>query len=451
MRTIYDAETHAWLVEVIKDYRLLGLPVGFLMQYGPYDVSDRLENGDWGSGGDSYSWDLSANVWGAFPARRTRNAPVKLWANFGGFLMRVFEGPTSWPTPTEDYSTEVLAATPGSLSDKITLGEWVGYRGRTPRWCYLDALHRNPLYDRARLEIPNITTPLVYRLQDAGDAFADSDTPASIMSFIEELTGTIGFDTPIDNGHALYLDVGTGENQPVAWTYDASDEREVLERFVEPTPAAPDEQYRRVIVRDRFDSGEYRIYETFDVDYSMWDYPPVAGQDLYIDFSGADLPADDPEADTANAAFRRAHKEAQILSNFLHAGSATVAFNPLLEPQDVVAFESRYEDETGYYRRVWRSVIEGISHAFDEATLETNLDFRCVLVEEARLPDPPIVLRGVSPSVVSFADVGVLVRENERTVTIDDSADWAINQDRTVLLLDHAPITDNGRTVTINR
>lgn len=457
MRRIYNADMEAWLHEVIRDYEAHeNLAVGFLMLYGPLDVTDRLEAADWGAGGDSWSWDLSATIWGHLPTRVSggrdaRNAPVQLTANFGGYLLPIFEGRTSWPSTSDDYATELLAATPGAYLDKVTLGGYVEYRGHSPQWVYRDALRRVPLYDFGRLRIPAFESPGIWRTIDTGDAFVDADTPGSIISFVDELTGAMGFDDPVGRGHHVLRDVGTGETAEVAWRYDATDERQVLERFEEPVPAAPDEQYRRVIVRDRFDDGTIRVREIFAVDYSRWENPPLAGQDLIIDFAGTEDTLGEPVDVTAEAAYRRAQKEAALLSNFLHSGSATVAFNPLLEPKDVVTFESKYEDDTGLYRRLWRAVLEGVSHSFDNATLQTELEFTCVLMEEARLPDEPIVLRGLTPAVVRYDQVGVIVRENARTVSIEDSVTWAVSQARTILLTDEAPATENARTVTINR
>lgn len=452
MRIIAKQEIHEWMVDVIKDYEAYGFAVGLAMSYGPYDVTDRLLNANWSAGGDSFGWDLSAEVWGNLDPE-ARNAPIRLVANFAGYLYPVFEGQISWPTVTGDYSTEVLAGTPGIMNDKLTLGEPVEYLGQTPQWVYRDALRRNPLYDFGRLLIPRFDAPVVDRLFKNGDAFADADTIASILTAMDDITGASGFDDAVGRGHKILLDVGTGESSPVVWNYDASDEREILERWVEPTPESPDLQYREVVVRDRFEDGTIRVLERVAVDYSKWFYPPLAGQILFIDWAGTQ--EKDPllqEDVTAEAAYRRAAEEAKALSNFIHTGSATVAFNPLLEPLDVVIFESKYEDDSGVYRRVWRSVIDSINHTADEATLETELGFRCVLIEEARLASPPIILPGESPAVVRFGDIAVLVAEEEETVLIHDDATWAFNEEETVLLTDDAPVIDDGgETVLVTR
>lgn len=451
MRLIGNQETHEWMVGIIKDYQSFGSYVGLSMSYGTYDVTDWLLSANWGAGGDSFGWDLSAEVWGNLDPG-ARNAPIRLVANFNGYLYPVFEGQTSWPTVTGENTTEVLAGTPGTMNDKLVLGEPVEYMERTPQWVYRDALRRNPLYDFGRISVPRFDSPLVTRLLANGDAFADADTIASILSAMDDITGASGYDDAVGRGFRVLLDVGTGEGSPVAWNYDASDEREILEHWAEPTPESPDQQYREVVVRDRFEDGSIRVLERVAVDYSKWAYPPLAGQVLFIDWAGTN--EDDPlleEDVTAEAAYRRAAEEASALSNFVHTGSATVAFNPLLEPLDVVSFESKYEDDSGFYRRVWRSVLDSIAHTADEETLETELDFRCVLVEEARLADPPIVLPGVSPAVVRFQDVAVLVAEEEETVLIHDDAEWAFNEDETVLLSDAAPAVDEGETVLVTR
>jgi hypothetical protein len=86
-------------------------------------------------------------------------------------------------------------------------------------------------------------------------------------------------------------------------------------------------------------------------------------------------------------------------------GGITVAFNPFLLPFDVISVGQNYEDETGRYRRLWRCIITSLAHEFGTDTLATGLGFNAALLLNRRIPDAPIVLKGVTSGNVAVPEV----------------------------------------------
>jgi hypothetical protein len=407
MRVIYHEETDARIREYVQDYDASGIFVDTLLQYGSLPLSERMQGGDLQLTKSGIGWHLKTNVWGYLPGgpKAFQNAPLTLTADFGGDLVRLLDAPVTMPTPMKDHSTDILAGTPGVLLDKLPLRNPVPYIGRTPKYVIRDALHRVPYYDRGSIEIPEFLTPLIDRRSENGEAFADDAFPKNILDAVAEVTGCVYNDRATNYGHRVSPDIATGEGEPIRWIYDEDDDRQVVD-FQEPAPAAPDEQFTSVVVRDRFENGSIRIWEEAPIDYSNYRYPPPAGRIMFVDFNGTD----ELDTLTANEAYRRAFAEARALTKMLHFGQIEVLFNPFLEPVDVIQLENTREDPDGLFRCSWRAVIEDVMHhqlASGTEMIKTQLNYRAVLVDEIRLPDPPIRLPGVTAQVVDYASLEV--------------------------------------------
>lgn len=450
MRLIYNREMHEHLLEIVSDYEGHNASTDLMLDVGDVELSDRLEDGDWQVSKDSPAWTLAPNVSGVLPSQ-LQNAPVKLRVNIAGIFLDVFDGLATDPEPHDDYSSSLLAGTPGTLLDKIPLGAPVEYKDKTPEWVIRDALHRIRQYDRGKITIPNFERPVINKLLREGDGFEDNQHPRDILDSVSEILGCSYYDKPIGNGHKCYRDVGTGEGETITWSYDADDDKQVY-AWSNPSPALPEQQYTSVVVRERRDDGTLAFWEEVPVFYTNLKYPPPQGQILFVDFDTATDPEGDPLYNLARAdAHRRAVKEARTLSRMIHYGSFDVAFNPFLEPVDVLTLESTREDDTGFYRTIFRAVIEDLMHPFSASSIYTTIGYRAAIVKEVRLPDPPIVLPGITPHVVSFAGLRFAVAETDEDVVIDDTVEWAIDFGEDVLFTDDAPVTEGAEDVEINR
>jgi hypothetical protein len=440
-RVIYNPETEAQIREWVKDYARSGIAPQPLLQIGTTDYTQRLDGANWQVQSGSPAWDLSASLTGNIPAARARNAPCTLAFDFGGIKVDMFHGRGSWPQPDQDNVTTVLAVTPGGWLDKLPLGTAVTYINRTPQWVLRDALTRVAYYNRGMIFIPAFNNPLITRQVD--DAFEDAAHPIDIIQAVAGMLNISYYDTPVNFGHVVRLDVGTGDGENVAWAYNAQDDKEVLEKWVEPTPVSPDEQVTEVVVREYFENGTLKVWEKAAVPYFGLDYPPLSGQIQFIDFvSSPDDPIQLPK--TQADAHAQAVKEARKYIYLEHTTTQKVAFNPFHLPNDVLTWSSEYEDDTGFYARQWRTVVQGVEHDYAETELATMLDLSCYLLSEDRLPDPPIRLSGILENVVLFDTVRELVAEMEYELVIDDIANWAIDDGDSILLTDDAPMIDES-------
>lgn len=409
MRQIYDIETDEWLRTITQDYEGTGIFPELHIQYGDIPLTDRWEQGDWQIQDSGFGWHLSMDIWGMLPgsAFDYQNAFLSIKAEFNGILVSALDAPVSIPEERPDYTTNILAGTPGVLVDKIPLGAPVEYGATgevTPTWVIRDALYRVPYYDRGYIQIPEFDRPLVNRLLANGDGFEDAAYPKDILTAMQEITSCTYNDLPVRLGHTVGRDVGLGEGRPIVWHFDEEDDRQVLEEFQNPAPAAPDEQYTKVVCRDRFDDGTIRIWEEADVDYSRLRYPPPPGRILFVDFKSTD-----PDVTLTSATARdRVIEEVRVLERLLHFGSIVTSFNLFLEPGDVITISSTREDDMWRYRLLWRAVIEGIAHRFGgEETITTQIDYRAVLMSEERIAPTPIVLPGVTAQVVDYETLAV--------------------------------------------
>jgi hypothetical protein len=419
MRTLYDSEEQNRLVAFLKGREYEASGVEYRLYVGPRDFSDLLESGDYGVGAGSPAWSFSANL----PlrlSRRLRGAPVRLFADLGGISLLVFNGKLSLPVPSPDtYSTDLLAATPGALLSTNTLDDIVEFPGNSPRAILRDAFYRVPAYDRGRVMIPAFNSPILTFMKDT--AFRDEDHPKTIIDAVAGIIDFSYYDTPHDSGVDVEPEPGTGEGRAVEWDY-LIDSHEVFS-FPEPKWATPDEQYTRVVVRDRFDDNSIRVWEPADVDYSDLIYPPEGSQTLYISWAGVSGSPGEARALAVNTA------------RSLKRGSWTVdpivAYNTLLSPGRPVTFAGEHEDDEGLWWRVWRCVILGMKNPVGEG-VATQLLTRAVLLLEDRLPDPPIVLAGVSPGVAitprvlfEFDGTGLIKNANiAKAITSDESGHY---------------------------
>lgn len=400
-----DAE-HAKLVDYIRDYAEADIAPNWQGTIAETVIGHRINTAELAITMDSPAWSLTSEVFGRIPIKLS-NAPVYLEVEFGDVTFPILNAATSLPIPSDNtdagYQTQLLASTPGGMLDKISIGERLEYVSERPETIIRDAIYRNPLYDPGLVQIAEFNSPLITRV--GSDGFEDEATLRNILEAVQEQVGCSYYDTPL-GGFRCFKDPGFGEGSSVAWYYDANSSEVLL--WNEPTWATPDEQYTEVIVRDPLPEGatggmgpgnNYRIWVMRPVNYGWMDWPPVAGQTLWIPFDGTGT---DAYTDARNIAAEEARK----LSNGLFLGEVSVAFNPLLEPLDVLEFAETAEDDTGVYRRTWRAVIEELNHQYGEA-LVTNIVYRATLVNEERLPDPEIGLPGASPEIIAAVPFGV--------------------------------------------
>lgn len=401
MRQHQFEERHNELVAIIKDYPAWDLTVDLRLRVGDVDFSEELESGDWGVQADSApTWTMQASVDSRIPTPSLLNAPARLEFDIGGIVMTAFEGVATQPVGNSDWSSQIVSYTPGTYLDATTLDEYVTFNEEKPQNVIRKTVQRVS-YSRGLIRIPNFDKPLISRGAGVGDVsgtddaagFEDESSPRAILDSVMPEIGGVYFDTVL-GGFVCALDPGLGAGSQAVWAYDA-DSQELLEPFEEPTWSLPDEQYSRVVARDKSDvAGEYFRYGEWPVDYSMLAYPPKVNNTLYI-------PATDTSLSGQLAARDQAHKEAMRLRHGEYTGSITVAFNPLLEPFDVVTLSEQFEDRSGRYRRQWRMVILGISHSFDQTSMSTILDYRAGIVFAEKLGAPRILVGDVSPGVVA--------------------------------------------------
>ena len=389
MRVLYNREEQDKLVSFLKSTEYQAEGVEFRFYVGPRDFSDVLETGDYKVGGDSPAWSLSTNL----PLRlgkRLRGAPVRLFADLSNMSMMVFYGKLSLPVPSPDtYSTDLLAATPGALLDKVKLEEDVEYPGRTPRAVLQDAFQRVGSYDRSRIFIPRFEKPILDFTQAAQTGFKSSDSAKTVIDAVNNALTISYYDTSYDAGVDVSTALGTGEGIEIDWKYQI--EGHEVFSFPEPKFATPDEQYSRVVVEARNDDGSIRLSVDAEVDNSDLEYPPLENQTMYIPWEGVDGSDED------------ARQLATDTARSLKFGSWTVdpivAYNPLLKPGRPVTFAGEHEDDEGMWWRVWRCLVTGIGSPFGSG-VASQLATRAVLVQNDRMPDPPIILGGISPGVV---------------------------------------------------
>lgn len=451
IRQIYNQEVHDRLKEIVTDYEGHDASTDLMLSVDGVDYSDRLENGDWQISEGSPAWTLQANLSGVLSTSEVLNSPARLSANIAGIFLSVFEGDVSVVDAFDDYSSSILAATPGQYLDKIPLRVPVGYVDKPPEWVMRDALYRIKRYDKGRITIPPFSRPIIRKLLREGDGFEDNQYPKDILDSVAELVSASYYDEPVDYGHTVYRDVGTGEGQPEAWRYDAQDDKQVY-AWSSPAPATPGEQFTSVVVRERKDNGTLRFWQEYPIFYTNLKHRPQQGQIMFVDFSTTLDPDDDPlDTLTKADAQRRAKKEADSLGRMLHFGSFDAAFNPFLKQNNVLTLESTREDDKGRYRTIWRAVITDLTHPFDANSIYTTIGYRSVIASEVRLPDPPIILPGVTPNIVSFRDLRFAVMETDEDIVIDDSVEWAIDLGEDILFTDDAPVTEEAEDIVINR
>jgi hypothetical protein len=447
-RRFHDPETDAWLRETVKDYARAGVGVNWLLQVGPEDMTEGFDTANIKITKDAPAWDLSTNVMTNLDLRSIRRAPVRVRADFDGTLVDVFQGREDGLARHEnDYSTSFLASTPGSWLSKIALHAPVEYDRRSPRWVLRDALYRSPYYDRGNVHIAPFDTPQITRMDDT--RFEDDAYPSDIIEAVREMVSFSHKDTPTRWGHRLREDVGTGAGQPITWVYDAHDDREMVERWVEPAPVSPEDQPTVVIAREYYDNGDRKIWQEAGV-FNYGDKYPSPTIPKFLDFASN---TNDPEEIelTAADAYRMAVEEARVYRQLEHTNSSVVSFNPYLWPDDVITFTSRAEiTNRGFYQRSWRAVINGLAHDYQAPKLVTNLDYRCYLVAEARLPDPPIRLPGVTAAVLDFEEVMPLIKFTDKEVIFAPTATWALATDKEIIFSEEAPVTVTDREIVVD-
>ena len=406
MRRHPIAASHNELVRIIKGGYLGShdVPLGYTLFVGGKDRSSDFDGGrmSWSAGNPAWVADLTIDK--LMPISM-RNANVNLDLVINGIVLPFFKGTSSVPLDNGDGSTNLTVGTPGTALSTKALREYVTYNFATPQQAVQDAVFRVRGYDRSNTRIAEINQPLIVRgMDESADGFEDEATPMDIIASVDEEAKTVEYDTPHNRGFVWIPDPGYGEGISVSWEYDA-DSDEVLD-FPDPEWASPDEQYVEVIVRSRLDDtsatdgvgpgGHYRIWEVWPVFYEH-DFPPLDGATHFIDISAEDDPSQQYVAD--EVARKEARELAGQYSKGQYSAQLEVAFNPLLEPYDVVTVAADREDMSGRYRVLWRGVIDGIEHDFISAPL-TRLTLTCALMRSRKIAEPISPVSGVSSGVV---------------------------------------------------
>lgn len=420
MRKLYREAQQERLLAILEDFGRYDASLHLVLRIAGVDYSDELESGEVGSAADHPAISLSATL-AARPSQDLMNAPIYLAADIDGIIVPLLYATRSMPEPTTDntYATDLLAASPGALLDKVavkpnnTLKNVTEYIGWTPERVIQDALFRCGGvggYDRGRIRIAQFGSPLIYRVaKDKDNSQSAQEIPAAfeigtrckaILDSIKPEVNCLYRDTP-DAGHECVPDPGIGQGVESVRNYEVMG-GEVL-HWNPPVPAAPDEQPSEVIVYARGEDGQYVIGPiTEPVYWGNIPYPPHADQTIYINMSDQSLMnvtnARQLAVDTARAYGRGGVYKAEV----------EVSFNPLLQKGDVLTFYEDYRDDTGLYRRAWRSVIEAYKHPFGEG-ISTVLSCRMYLASKQRLRDPLAPLEGYSAAVGSTGVLGTPV------------------------------------------
>lgn len=328
--------------------------------------------------------------------------PVRFWADIEGDEIDLLNGSLSMPTPIPGFETGLIAASPGALLTKVRMRpnnptkNLTEYNGWLPHRVVQDAVYRCAGvggYDRGQVRVEHFDAPVLHYKDDSG--FEDESRPMDVLEAVTSEIALLYRDTPT-RGFEGISDPLTGEGSEVVWDYDAGNS-EVFE-WLPPALASPDDQYSEVVVRDRTESGSYRVYESAPVNHHSLPYPPFEGQTLFI-------PVTDETSEAARNARQIAVDNARSLSSPAYQASPLVAFNPFLQKGDVVRFSEDHRDQRGLFRRQWRAVIVSTEDPFDLYSIATQLSLRLYLTKETRISDPVVLLPGVMAGAVS-AGVG---------------------------------------------
>jgi hypothetical protein len=424
-----SASVHERWTEIIKDYEGTHEFVTFRMSLGGWDVSKLLDSGTLSYGEDGLPWMLSVQLTEKIPIPFL-NAPVRFWCEMAGAQFMLFRGRASYPKGSTEWVTQIDSLTPGTWMANSTLDDFVEENGVTPEAAIRRALYRVP-YDKGLVKVERFRTPLIYRLLSGSapdnypgswaDGFQPTDSPGTMLdSYLTELQA-VSFDHPL-GGNFTIRDPGVGVGQSIAWTYETNSS-EVLESFQPPAWANPDEQYTRVRVVDYLEDGTERIpHKDYKVDYTGMPYPPDVQNTFYVNLSDRT-----PEAE--QRAKEEAKRSASLMGRGLWRGSITTAFNPFLMPYDALALGENYTDMTGRYRRIWRAMILNLSLQFGTSDVSTAIDFKSALLLNRRIPDPPIILKGVTAG--NKSGWGPLGYKSRQGPWLDPSqAFWGINDSR---------------------
>lgn len=403
MRVHPVASRHEDLVDLLKNFEVRDASVDFRLALGNADLTHRFSSGKMTCGGSETSWKLDAVITERI-SNNLRNAPVRLITDVNGITLTSLYARVTLPTAGNNFTTRLLAATPGALLDKVPLGKFTEYDTKTPQWVIRDAAYRVAVYDKNQVIIPEFDTPKIKRSMDKG--YEDETKCKTVIDDTVTLVDAIYYDTQLGGLHVME-DPGTGIGKDVAWTY-ATDSPEVID-FVGLTWATPDEQVTDVVVRKRLDEPhkkggvgpdhDYQLYYSWPVDYSELDYPPCPGQKMYLPYE-YDPDEDDP-VEKQNEARQLAFDTAYDLSNGLWSGSIKVVFNHLLEPGDVIMIEEDDEDDDGAYHRIWRCIINSVAWDITETSVTSTFEVTGILQREVRLRPSIAPLRGVSPGNVA--------------------------------------------------
>lgn len=416
MRTVLGRFAEERLRAILTDPE--GEDAGFdlILYIGEEDYSDALDEGQVGAEIGAPAISLSLTLADRLPKRLWR-APVTLWADCDGIMVPLLFGALMRPQVISDeLGTEILAASPGALLPKVNIfpndliRNVTSYSGWQPERVIQDAIFRCAGvggYDKAGVRITEFGEPLLYftSTADAEEAFEYEQFCNDILAKVADQVLVVYRDTP-EMGFEAIEDPGTGESAEIQWVYDTTG-REILE-WATPTPTAPDEDFTNVIVRDKLESGLYRVFEAEPVDHNHDEWSPFPGQILFEDFT-------DIAAGNAERARQQAVDRARSLGgNEEYQGTPIVSFNPLYQVGDVLHFFEEYRDKDGLFRLSWRAVIDGYQHNISEG-LETELTCRFYLTDSERLSDPitlfpPVASKAIISYIFSFATDGLYAR-----------------------------------------
>lgn len=404
MRQLYFQSEHERLLGILEGLDSSITGVELLLSLANVDYTDELLAGEVGTDSSTPAITMDATI-AARPPAELLNAPASLSADIDGIRVTLLDAVMSHTVSKDNsYTTDILAASPGALLDKVvmipsnTAKHVTEYIGVTPEKVIQDAIYRCSGvggYLGGSVRIAAFGRPLIYRIAkdkndsssttDVPPAFEDESHPADVLASIQPEVNCLYRDTWGRRGFSCIPMPAPGLSFDSVWGYEVMG-GQVL-KWTPPALASPDEQYTEVVVRDRAEDGVYPFPPQREpVYYREVRYPPHANRTFFPPFS-------DKSGNAVVNARQLAVATARSIGNYLlYTGEQTVSFNPLLEKGDVVTFYEDYKDDTGRFRRTWRAIIDSMKHPWGVAHIETVLSCKMYLIRTQQVSDPINVL-----------------------------------------------------------
>lgn len=361
------------------------------------DLSELWEKGEWGQ--TELPITLDATIAGYLP-NRMLDAHTRLIAEVEGVPIEQMAGrKTALDTPQDEYSTELLSSSAGSLAtgpDAIKLRSFTEYPGWGPEQVVIDAASKLP-YNQNRVtaqEIPGVHVNFVGSGEFPG--FVAGEAVGAVFSRLGE-SQSIGYEFRDTNygGMRAFVPRPLGSTTPDSprgrhRTYASTQ----LPGWDLERPTPPKERYSevRVFLNDRW--GKLLFEEYAEIPYPPWLRRPHKNRFLNIAW-------EDTTDDGREGARQRATTEAARQGRLLLQGQELTlpAFDPLLESSDPLWITDVFRNYDGLYDASWRFEVKAYKHDFgngasrasgsQRGSLNTVCAYEATLLsmEKVRAPD----------------------------------------------------------------